>query len=169
MREKKLSERRVERESVDAASRRVHEHRARPVDDVTGGDLIAALLQAVFEATVDARHLLPVNREDGPDGHVDADVAGTVERVVQQHVFPAAPVVTDLDRNRMLFFFRRDHAYPPGVLDAVAYGVVREYVELLLNLPLHVDRPPLEFAEDVGQSGAAHLPRNDLRGEAQVV
>jgi hypothetical protein len=44
VREKKLADRRVEGEAVRSLPRRVHEHRARPVEDIAGGNLTAARL-----------------------------------------------------------------------------------------------------------------------------
>ena len=53
------------------------------------------------------------------------------------------------------------------MLDAVPHRVVRENVEFLLHFALHVDRT--EFTEDVGEAGAAHLARDDLRRETEIV
>src|SRR5213083_2496987 len=49
MRQQELADRGVEREAMHALPRRVHEHRARAVQDVSGGDLRAAFLQTVGE------------------------------------------------------------------------------------------------------------------------
>src|SRR5438445_781469 len=59
------------------------------------------------------------------------------------------------------------HAHAPGVLHAVAHGLVREEIELLLQVARDVDRTG--GPEDIREPGAAHVARDDLGGETQVV
>ena len=74
MREQELADRRIEREAVRALPRRVHEHRARAVDDVARGHLTTAGLQHVLELTVAAARDLADDGEDRADRHVHVDV-----------------------------------------------------------------------------------------------
>src|SRR5262249_4029976 len=85
MRKKNLSEAWVERESVDAMAGCIHHHRARAVNEVAGGDLVTAFLQAVFETAV--RRVVrysPVNRKYSSDAGIDVDVRRSVQRIKDQ-------------------------------------------------------------------------------------
>ena len=80
MGEQKLADRGIEREAVHPLPRRVHQHRARPVHHVAGGDLLAPRLQHVAHRAP-ALHAHPaVDAEDGADRGIDVDVGGAVER-----------------------------------------------------------------------------------------
>src|SRR2546427_4831986 len=117
----------IEREAVHALPRRVHEHRTGAVQDVAGGDLRAALLETVGErARASLGGAAPMNGEDRADRDVDADVGRAVERIVQQHVLAAAPILTHLDRDGLFVLLRRDDADPARVLDAVPHRLVGE-------------------------------------------
>src|SRR5882672_12336522 len=75
MRQQKLTDGGIEGEAVHALPRRVDEHRARAIQDVTGGDLRAAFLETVGErARTLFRGTAPMNRKDRPDRDIDADV-----------------------------------------------------------------------------------------------
>ena len=133
MRQQEFADRRIERKAVHALPRRVDEHRARAVEDVTSGDLRATLLQTIGErAGSPFGSAATMDRKDRPDRNVDVDVGRAIEWIIQQDVLPAAPVLADFHRNRALVFLRRDDADSTSVLDAVAHGLVREHIELLL-------------------------------------
>src|SRR5687767_16021632 len=97
MREKELTNRRVERKPVRALSGRVDEHRARAVEDVPGGNLPASLLEEVRKLAVLGLGGLLHDREDRSDRHVDIDVRRSVERIEQQAVLSAAKTLGDRD------------------------------------------------------------------------
>src|ERR1041384_6735071 len=103
VRQQKLADGGIEGEAVHALPRRVHEHRARTVQDVAGGDLRSALLETVGER---ARALLggaaAMDGENRADRDVDTDVGRAVERIVHQDVLAAATIVSHLYRNRVL-------------------------------------------------------------------
>ena len=52
-------------------------------------------------------------------------------------------------------------------MHALPHRLVREQVELLLQVSRNVHGS--RRAEDVRQSGAAHVARDDFRGQAQVI
>src|SRR5439155_16655406 len=107
MRKQELADRGIEGEAVHALPGRVDQHRARAIEDVAGCDLRSAFLETVGER---ARTLLggapAMNREDRADRDVDADVGRAVERIVEQHVLAAAPVLAYLHRDGVLVFLR---------------------------------------------------------------
>ena len=165
VREQELADRGVEREAVHALASGVDQHRARAVEDVPGRRLAIPRLQAV---TLGRALLLAgdaaVDREDRADRDVDVDVHRAVERIVEQHVLA---LLLPRAHARRLVLLGGGDAHAPGVLDRVAHRLVGEHVELLLQIAGHVEGAAA--AEDVGQTRPAHLARDDLRREAQVV
>src|SRR5215831_14074489 len=68
MGEKKLTETRIECESIHAMTGRVHHHRTRAINEVSSGNLVYTFLQTIFNASV--RRVVrdsPMNREYGSD------------------------------------------------------------------------------------------------------
>jgi len=61
----------------------------------------------------------------------------------------------------------RHDAHPAGVLHRIAHRVACEQVELLLQIARNVHRAG--GTEDVGETGTAHVTRDDLGRETQVV
>jgi hypothetical protein len=104
----------------------VDEHRGRPVDDVAGGELTPPRLQQVLKAAALALRDLLVDGKDRAHRHVDRDVSGAVERVVQQDVVPARKLIGD--RYRIVDLFRRHHTEVAGVVHRVEHDVVGELV-----------------------------------------
>src|SRR5947209_8773850 len=97
MREQELADRWIERESVRALAGGVHQHGARPIEDVARGNLAAARLQHVLELTVAAARDLADDREDGADRDVHVDVRRAVERIEEQAVLAALERLGNLD------------------------------------------------------------------------
>ena len=77
----------VEREHCDAVAHRQHQLGLRAIHAVAGRGLETPRLQEVVLADAVVVAHLAQHREDGADADVDVDVAGAVERVVQQQVF----------------------------------------------------------------------------------
>ena len=150
---------------MHAGARGVHEHRARPIDDVPRRHLPAARLQHVLHLAMSPTRDLLHHAEDRPDRHVDVDVGGPIERIEEEAVLAAAESVGNGDDVRL--FLGRHGTEPAPMVHRLHDGVVGEDVELLLDLPLHIR--VLRRAEDVGQAGAAHLVRDHLGGERHVV
>ena len=74
MREQEFTDRRVECEAVDALPRRVHQHRARTIDDVTRRNLTTPWLQQVLHLAVSAARDLSNNRKDRSHRNVDVNI-----------------------------------------------------------------------------------------------
>jgi hypothetical protein len=106
-----------------------------------------------------------MDREDRPNGHVDIDIGGAVEWIVQQNVLPR--IVFLGDRERDLIFFRSHDANTPRPGDHLLHGVVCYDVELLLPFTMHVRATGR--AEDVNQTSSSHVPGDDLCGQSYVV
>ncbi len=148
-----------------ALSSGIHEHRARAVDDVARGDLATAGLQHVFHFAACAARDLLVHAEDRADGHVHVDVGRAVERIEQQHVLAVPEAFRNVDDVRL--FLGRHGAEPSAVVERLDDDLVRNHVELLLHLTLHVDVGC--GSQDVGQAGASHLVGDHLPGKRHVV
>src|SRR5258706_1450283 len=165
MREEKLTQRRIERKAMRTLARRIHEHRARSVDDVARRHLSPSRLQHVLHFAAAAASDLPNNREDRAHGDIDVDVRRAVERIEKKAILSAAKVGRDVDDSRL--FLGSHGAEAPTMIDSLDDDLVRQDVELLLCLALNV----LEVgrAEYVRQSCASHLVGDHLGGEGKIV
>lgn len=76
-----------------------------------------------------------VYTKDGADVHTGVDVAAAVERVEDDAVFALVRV---LDDDGIVDLLRDEHGALAGCPEGVDHDVVREYVEFLLFLALHV-------------------------------
>ncbi len=164
MAEQELADRRIQREAVDAGAGRVDQHRRGAVQDVARSDLRRAALETVVERAPLPRRNLPVDAEDRPDGDVDVDVRRAVERVEDHDVVAGRELVGD--RDERLVLLGRHARDEPGVIQGLVDDLVREHVELLHVLTVHVLFP--RSAEDVDEAGLRHLPRDELRGERDL-
>src|SRR6184192_3160957 len=65
----------IQRKSMNAVSGRVNHHRARAIDEIARSDLVAALLQAIFEGAVFVvLGDLAMDRKNGSDTGIDVDI-----------------------------------------------------------------------------------------------
>src|SRR5262245_33794584 len=103
VRQQEFAERRIEGEAMHSAARGVDEHRARAVDDVSRGDLVTTLLEAIFQLSVLPGRPLAMDGEDRAEARVDVDVGRAVERVEQQHVLPPRILLGNRDQTIGLF------------------------------------------------------------------
>ena len=164
MRKQELAQAGLERESVDAVAGGVHEHRARTVHDVAGGELAAARLETIPHRAApfggDARQ----DREDGPDVDVRVDVRRAVERIEIHYVAPHR--LAGWNRDDVLVLLRGQHRELPGLAQDPVDRVARELVQLLDLLAVHVLGPGV--TQDVHQPGAHDLAVDGLGGERDV-
>src|SRR3569623_767897 len=126
----------VERKAVHAVAAGDHQHGGRPVQRVTGADLLGAGLQEVFGGDFFFTFGRFQDREDRAHRDVDVDVARAVERIEQQQVL--ALRVLRGDGQDLVHFLRghaREVARPVGGFD---HHIIGDHVELLLILALHV-------------------------------
>ena len=166
MREQELADRRIQREAVRPLPRGVHEHRARAVDHVARGHLLASRLQQVRHlAARAARDFLRSTEKIVPTGTFTSMFDEPSSGSNREHVLAALEAVGDRDDVRL--FLRRHRAQAAAVIHRLDDHLVRKHVELGLDLALHVLR--LVGAEDVGEAGAAHLVRDHLGGERHIV
>src|SRR5687767_15779082 len=105
-------------------ARRINEHRARAVDDVSRRNLPASGLKHILHLAARAARDLPDNGKDRSDWNVDVDVRGTVERIEQQAVFSAAEVRRDVDDTGL--FLRRQRTESPTMIDCLDDDLVGE-------------------------------------------
>ena len=139
------------------------EDRRRPVEHVAGGDDLAAGAERVGEARAGELRLVPAeDGEDGADADVRVDVARAVERVEEHDVL--AVVVGELGLVELL---ARDDAAVPAALEHVHQHFVREGVELLDRLALHVGLAGVP--EEVGEARGADARVDDADRERDVV
>ena len=130
----------VEGEAVDAVADGEHEHRGRAVDREARRHLVAPRLQE--RGLVRLAHLAvgrlraAQDREDGADRDVDVDVGRAVERVEQQQVLAAR--VVRRDRPRLLHLLGGERGEVAAPFVRLEQDLVRQHVELLLRLALHV-------------------------------
>ena len=132
---------------------------------VSGRDLAVSRLQHVLQAAARTVRDLLHHGKDRADGHVHVDIGRSVEGVEEQDVVAVLERVGD--RNDVFGFLRCHGAEPPAVIHRLHDDLVRDDVELLLGLALHVLRAG--GAEDVGQPGAADLVRDHLRRHREIV
>ncbi len=164
--ETEFTDGRIEREQVHPVSHRVHEHGARTVDDVAGGDLAVARLHTIRHRSGSVAFRDPlVNREDGTDGNVHVDVRRAVQRIVEEYILARVPLLGN--GYRITFFLRRHHAHASREADGLLDRLVGDNIELLLLFALHVSRA--EGTEHVHQAGPSHIPGDHLRRECDVV
>ena len=76
-----------------------------------------------------------INAKDSADVHTGIDVAATVERVKDDTVLALVRIVDD---HRLVKLLRHKHRRPARRAQGVDHDVVREHIELLLLLALHV-------------------------------
>ena len=165
VRQQELADRGVEREAVDARPSGVDQHRRGAVEDVARRDLLAAGLERARHRHL-ARVVLGdlVDREDGPDGDVDVDVGRAVERVEEDDVLALAAL--EEQRDRLGVLLGADEAHLAAAAQRADVLLVREQVQLLLDLVLHVDRSGV--AEKVNEPGLADVAVDDLGGDGDV-
>ena len=101
------------------------------------------------------------DRENRADADVDVDVAGAVERIEDDDVFPELAIA--LDDHGIFVFFRRHDGHVAAVAQKLQQRLIRDDVELLDLLALDVRFA--RDADDAGQSRAANLSRDDLGGQ----
>ena len=126
-----------------AVAHREHQHRGRAVHREPGRDLRAARLQEgllVGFAVAPARGRLRAaqHREDRADRDVHVDVGRAIQRVEEQQVLALREVRRDRVRVLHLLGGERGEVAAPFV--GLEQDLVREHVELLLHLALHVVR-----------------------------
>ena len=165
MRQDELAEPPVEGEAVNAPSHGEDQHGSRPIDRVSGAQLLHSGLQEVGFAG----HRRSVRRlqygKNTAHRRIDIDVAGTVQRIEGQQILAAR----EFFRNfvRLLEFFR-DHA---GQISAIFTGaqkdVVRQDVQLHLRLALNVRR--LRRPLCPRQSAAADDEADALARQAHMI
>jgi hypothetical protein len=111
---------------------------------------------------VRALRIVAQDAEDGTDAAADVEVRGSVERI-EQHAVAALPARVSADDDRLLVLLRGDDGHALAPAQQAQQHVVRDHVELLLLLALHVAAARL--AEHVLEPRAAHLVADDLRGD----
>ena len=106
-----------------------------------------------------------MDAEDRADRGIDVDVGGAVEWIEEDRVL--ADGGFGRDRDDVFVFFGPHHAHPAGVLQTVLDRLVRQHVQLLLLLALHVLGTLL--AEDVDKTRPPNGRGDDLGRERDVV
>ena len=107
----------------------------------------------------------PVNAEDRADRGIDVDVGRAVEGIEEDRVF--ADGAFGRDRDDVFVFLRSHDAHPTGVFQAILDRLVRQHVQLLLLLALHVLGALLP--QDVDQPGSPDRRGDDLGRQRDVV
>ena len=127
----------------------------------------AARLQAVLERSRPALGCdAAVDRENGPDRDIDVDVARSVERIEEQHVLPHRQAGRHGDR--LLVLLGGQHAGPAGVLHALERTVsLANTSSFCCSSPWTLVVPISPRMSD--EAGPAHVARNDLGGETDIV
>ena len=162
--EQELTDARLVGEAVHAIARRVDEHRARAVQDVAGAQLAPARLQHVLVGAAARAREPRQDREDRADVHVRVDVGRAVEWIEVHDIATDRHALGHLDD--VLVLLGRDHGQLTRAAEHAHDRLVREDVQLLDLLALHVDRA----------GGAEHVrePRADdglvdhLRGQRDI-
>src|SRR5690606_23003470 len=108
--------------------------------------------------------VLSQDAEDRPDGSADVEVRRAVERIEQHAIAPRASALV-ADDDGLLVLLGCDDRDALASPERAQQDLVRDYVELLLRLALHVGRPDL--AEDVDEPCPAYFRRDDLRRDRQ--
>jgi hypothetical protein len=98
------------------------------------------------------------------DAAADIQIRGAVERV-EQHAIAAHALLVLAQNHRLLVLLGSDDRDPLAAAEGREQHLVRDHVEFLLNLTLHIFLA--DAAEHVLQSRAAHLVGDDLRGDRQ--
>ena len=164
VREAEDAERRVVGEAIDAVAGGVNEHGGGAIDDVARRHLAVARLEKIFQCyrRADGRDAA-VDGENCADGDVHINIGRTIERVGEDDVLGVA-VLLALEGDEILFFFGGEPGDVVARHECRLHLLVRENVQLLLRLALHVFRTG--FAENViDQPGAVDVAVQHLGGE----
>ena len=153
--EAELADNGVEGETVHAISRRVHHDRTRPVNHISGGNLLAPLLQAVRQVPTAITRHSTVDGKNRPDRNVHVDIGRPIQRIEKHYILPSGGV--GIGRNGILFFLRRHERDTSCVAKGLLHYLIRQHVEFLLLLALYVDFPC--GTQDVHQPRAAYVAR----------
>ena len=138
VRQREHADARVIGEAVHAIAGGVDQHRGRTIHHIARGHLRAARLQKVFQRHRRAhRRHPPVDGKDGAHRHVHVDVGRTVQRIGQHDVLGIA-VLLAVEGDEVLFLFRRKACHVVASKEGRADRLVREHVQFLLLLALHV-------------------------------
>src|SRR5579883_238091 len=151
----------IEREAEDSAAGAVHKNRRRPVDHVSGGDLLDTRLKDGRFGSHFGR--TAVDGKDGTDVDVDVDVGRAIERVENDGVFAGALLAIEGDR--LLVFFRDERGDGIAQPEAMQQRIVGINIKLLLLLTLYVDFA--DIAEDIEQARAADFGLGHFGGEGE--
>jgi hypothetical protein len=153
---------RIEREAMHAVADGVDQDGRGTVDDVAGGDLLAARLQHPF---FDIRGVFlrgpAQDRKRRPHADADVDVGRAVQGIENDRVIGVGRA--EIDDHRMLVFFRSEQANAVPQTEAVQQDFVGVNVQLLLRLPLDVGAAVR--SQQIPQPGAAHLGLDQFRGQ----
>ena len=138
VRQREHADARVIGETVHAIAGGVDQHRGRTIHHIARGHLRAARLQKVFQRHRRAhRRHPPVDGKDGTHRHVHVDVGRTVQRIGQHDVLGVA-VLLAVEGDEVLLLFRREARHVVPSEEGRADRLVREHVQFLLLLALHV-------------------------------
>ena len=143
---------------MNTASGGVNQHGRGAVYHVTCRNLFVTRLEEIFfrYRRADGRNAA-VDGENGTDRDVNIDVGRAIQGVHQHHVFCVFTAFKDDD---FIFFFRGNARHNVARLQCSFQFFVREQIEFLLNLSLHV----LSTAgtQDIDQTGLVDIAVDDL-------